>query len=254
MSAAPSGSAAATSAASPAAVSAAAFQARLVAADPALLSAYFTQVASYEADRLRASRRLARFGVAVGAAGMVAGLAGTLAVAALVPLKSVVPLVFRVDQATGVVERVYDVRGGPMEASEAEQRYFLWQYVRLRQGYSAAEAHANFDAVALMSAPQVQADYAAAFRGANPASPQVLLGAGGWASVRWVSTSFLGDRLAQLRFVQSERTRDGASSARHLVATIGFEFAPGTLSASALNVNPLGFLVTSYRVDEEVVP
>ncbi|MCM8738849.1 type IV secretion system protein [Azospirillum sp. A1-3] len=233
---------------------AAAFQARPVGADPALVSAYFTQVASYEADRLRSSRRMAKIGFAVGAAGAVVGLAGTLAVAALAPLKSVVPLVFRVDKATGVVERVYDVRGGQMEASEAQQRYFLWQYVRLRQGYSAAEAQANFDAVALMSAPQVQADYAAAFRGSNPASPQVLLGPEGSASVRWISTSFLGPKLAQLRFIQAERKRDGSPARQQLVATVGFDFAPGRLSASAINVNPLGFLVTSYRVDVEVTP
>ncbi|MBP2300915.1 virB8 family protein [Azospirillum picis] len=231
-----------------------AFRARPVVADPALAAAYFAQVASYEADRLRASRRLARAGFAVGAVGAAVGLAGALAVAALVPLKTVVPLVFRVDMATGVVERVYDVRGGPLAAGEAQQRYFLWQYVRLRQGYSAVEAHANFDAVALMSAPRVQADYAAAFRGSNPASPQVMLGRDGTASVRWLSTSFLGPKLAQLRFVQSERKGDGAMAVRRMLATIGFDFAPGSLSATAINVNPLGFVVTSYRVDEEATP
>jgi type IV secretion system protein VirB8 len=236
------------------AVPAGAFQARLVPPDPQLLEAYFAKVASYEADRLRHYRRTARAGFAVGAVGAAVGLAGALAVAMLMPLKSVVPLVFRVDNATGVVERVYDLRGGPMAAGEAQQRYFLWQYVRLRQGYSPAEVQANFEAVALMSAPPVQTEYAAWFRGSNPNSPQVMLGHDGSAVLRWVSTSLLGPRLAQVRFVQHERKGDVPLPTRRMVATISFDFIPDQVSASALNVNPLGFVVTSYRADPEVTP
>ena len=92
-----------------------------------------------------------------------------------------------------------------MAASEAEQRYFLWQYVRYRQGYNATEAQANFDAVALMSSPQVQNEYAAEFRGSNPNSPQVVLGRDGTATLRWVETAFLGPKLAQVRFELRER-------------------------------------------------
>jgi type IV secretion system protein VirB8 len=229
-----------------------AFQARPIISDPDVLSAYFSQVASYEADRLRSYKRTARMGFTVGAIGAVVGLAGVLSVAALTPLKSVVALVFRVDNATGAVERVYDVRGGQMAASEAEQRYFLWQYARYRQGYNATEAQANFDAVALMSSPQVQNEYAAEFRGSNPNSPQVVLGRDGMATLRWVGTTFLGPKLAQVRFEQRERKGDTPLPPKHMVATIGFDFAPGEVSSSAINVNPRGFIVTSYRADMEV--
>ena len=228
-----------------------AFKARPITSDPAVLDAYFAQVASYEADRLRSSRRMARAGFTVGAIGALVGLLGIAAAAALSPLKTVIPLVFRVDNATGVVERVYDVRGGPMETTEASKRYFLWQYVRLRQGYSPAEAQSNFDAVTLMSSPQVQAEYAAWYRGSNPESPQVLLGRDGTAALRWVSTSFLGPKLAQIRFVQVERKGDVLLPQKRMVATIGFDFAPGQVSSSTMNVNPLGFVVTSYRADME---
>lgn len=231
-----------------------AFRARPVPDDPALLAAYFARVRSYEADRLRWANRAARAGLAVGAAGLLAGLAGVGAVAALAPLKEVVPLVFRVDAATGVVDRVYDVRGGEMAATDATVRYFLWTYVRLRHAYAAAEAAANFEAVALMSSPAVQAEWAAHFRGSNPDSPQVQLGRDGTASVRWVSTSLLGPRLAQVRFVEQARRGDTALPPRRLVATLAFDFAPGRLPASTLNVNPLGFVVTSYRADPEVAP
>ena len=228
-----------------------AFRARPVPADPELTAAYFRKVASYEANRLRSAERRARLGLVLGAVGVVVGLAGIGTAAALAPLKTVVPLVIRVDNATGAVERVHDVRGGEMAATDATIRYFLWQYVRNRQSYAAAEAPALFDAVALMSAPRVAEEYATAFRGSNPASPQVLLGRDGSATVRWVSTSLLGPRLAQIRFVQVERRGGVPLPEKRMVATIGFDFAPGGLPSSALNVNPLGFVVTTYRADME---
>lgn len=231
-----------------------AFLPRPVLDDPDLLRAYFAQVASFEADRLKAHRRTARLGFTAGIAGILVGLAGVGAAASVLPLTTVLPLVFRVDNATGAVERVYDVQGGEMAAGEATRRYFLWQYVRYRQGYAPAEAAAAFEAVSLLSAPAVQQAYAAELRGGNPESPQARLGDDGTAVLRWVSTAFLGPKLAQVRFVQLERKGDADLPPKPMVATIAFDFAPGALSSSAINVNPLGFLVTSYHADREVVP
>ncbi|KPF78365.1 hypothetical protein IP88_04195 [alpha proteobacterium AAP81b] len=229
------------------------FAARPVAADPATLDAYFAQVRSFEADRLRSAERSRRVAWAVASSAGLVAAAACFAVAALAPLKTVVPLAFRVDNTTGAVERVYDVRGGDMEATEAMRRHFLWEYVRHRQSYSAGEAEANFNAVSLTSSPTVQQLYAAEFRGSNPMSPQVLLGKDGEATVRWLGTSFLSDRLAQVRFEQVERKGLIALPPRRLIATIAYDFAPGAVADAAININPLGFVVTSYRADQEVV-
>lgn len=232
-----------------------AFLPRPVPADPDLVRAYFAQVTSFEADRLRSHRRTARLGVAFGIAGVLVGLVAVTAAASILPLKTVLPpLVFRVDNVTGAVERVYDVAGGAMAASEAVRRYYVWQYVRYRQGYAAAEAQASFEAVTLLSAPAVQQAFAAEQR--DPHSPPARLGPDGTVTLRWVSTVFLGDQLdlAQVRFVQLERKGDTDLPPRLMVATVAFTFAAGAVDGAALNVNPLGFLVTSYHVDQEAVP
>jgi type IV secretion system protein VirB8 len=229
-----------------------AFLARPVAADPKLLDAYFAKVASYEASERTRDQRVARTGFVIGVIGCLIGVLGVGSTAALAPLKQVYPLVFRVDQASGAVERIYDVHGGGMDVGEAEKRYFLWQYVRYRQSYTAAEAAMNFNSVALLSSSDVQQAYAAVFKGTNPNSPQVLLGRDGTATVRWISTSFLGPTLAQVRFVQMGSKAGAELPSQRMVATIQFDFAKsGQLSATAINENPLGFLVTSYRVDME---
>lgn len=228
-----------------------AFAARPVPNDPELLGAYFKQVSSYEQNRLKWAYGLAGLGWTVAiAAGVIAGTAN-LALAGLSSLKTPDPIVLRVDNATGMTDRIYDVKGGEMAASEAEQRHWLWQYVLHRQGYSFAEAQRNFDVVSIMSTAEVQGQYADAFKGSNPSSPQVILGRNGQAALSWVSTSFIGPKLAQVRYVVSERKGDLPLPKRSMVATVGFDFSHGVISGSAININPRGFLVTSYRVDQE---
>lgn len=228
-----------------------AYLARPVPADPELLKAYYAQVSSYQDDRVRSAKQTGRIGFLVGGLGALLALAGVGTAAFLAPLKTVVPLVFRVDNATGAVERVYDIHGGSMAVTEATSRYFLWQYVRLRQGYDIHIAQHDYETVPIMSTPPVAAEYVAAFRGTNPISPQVVLGSDGTSTVNWKSTAFLGPKLAQIRFIQIEQKPGLVLAPKFMVATIAFDFVSGPVPESVSNSNPLGFVVTSYRVDPE---
>ena len=103
-----------------------------------------------------------------------------------------------------------------------------------------------------MSTAAVQLEYANWYRGSNPQSPQVVLGRTGHGkALSWVSTTFIGPKLAQVRYVLAERKGDLMLPKRNMVATIAFDFSKGPISGSAININPRGFLVTSYRVDQE---
>jgi len=227
-----------------------------VAADPVVTEAYFHNVRTFGQSRTDAAERSAKIAWCVAGAAAVGLTAACIAIAGLTPLKSTEVTAFRVDATTGSVERVYDVRAEKTSIPEASKRYFLWQYVRLREGYAFAEAAATYDSVSLMSSQTVQAQYFEATRGSNKESPQVRLGRDGLAQVTHISTAFLDQgksdqKLGQVRFVVQE-TKGGIKQApRHMVATIGFDFAPGKLSASQILVNPLGFIVTSYHADPE---
>ena len=228
-----------------------AFQARPVPNDPALVAAYFRQVSSYEGDRLKSARRLAAIAWTVAMAACVIAGAACFATATVATRPVPDPVVLRVNDTTGMTDRVYDVRGGEMAATEAEDRHWLWQYVRHRQAYSYPEAQYNFDVVNLMSAADVQRGYSEWFKGSNPQSPQVILGRNGQAVLNWVSTTFIGPKLAQVRYVLTERKGDALLPKKNMVATVAFDFAQGTIAGSAVNINPRGFLVTSYHVDQE---
>jgi type IV secretion system protein VirB8 len=225
--------------------------AKTVTSDPGVADAYFRQVGSYADDRLRSAKRgqALAWTVAIAEGIVIGGLVFAVVVQSIRPMPD--PLVLREDKTTGMIDRVYDVAGGEMAATEATNRYSLWQFVRAAEGYSWPEAQQNFDTVTLMATPDVQKQVAARVNGSNPQSPQVVLGRTGQATLSWVSTTFLGPKLAQVRYVQIERKGDNVLPKKNMVATVAFDFATGPIRGGAINVNPLGFLVTNYHVDRE---
>lgn len=217
------------------------------------LKAYFDEAKSWDADRLRAaerSRRLA-WGVA-GFAALVATVA-VGAVAALAPLKTVEPFVVRVDRTTGAVDVMTALKSEkPLTYDEALTKHFLAQYVRAREGWLAPAAEANFRQVSIMSTPAEQQRWADAFRPANPLSPQVVFGPAGEAQVSIRAVSFVSDGVADVRFHRAVRIAQQVTET-DWIATVAFTYTKAPMSEADRLRNPLGFQVTSYRADPEVV-
>lgn len=212
--------------------------------------AYYKEVDSYTKDRLQwANRMAAAAWFVVLGVGAIASVEG-IAIAKLSMRDLPDPVVLRVDNTTGLVDRVYNT-AGDIAATDAETRHWLWQFVRSAESYSYAEARPNFDMLTLMSTPNVQKWQQARVGGDNPLSPGRVLGRDGQAVLNWESTTFIGDGLGQVRFTQSERKGENILPARHMVATVAYRFVKGPLSGTALNVNPRGFMVTSYNVEQE---
>ncbi|MBP6878298.1 VirB8/TrbF family protein [Phenylobacterium sp.] len=218
------------------------------------LRAYFAEATSWDADRLAAARRSAQlaWGVA-GLAGLLA-TAAVVALAALTPLKSVEPYVVRVDRATGAVEVMTALKDVQQRAyDEAVTKSFLATYVRAREGWLPSAAEANFRQVSLMSTPQEQQRWAAAFRPSNPASPQVVLGEAAEALIEIRAISFIAPDVANVRFHRINR-RGAQVEESDWIATVAFSYAKAPMREADRLANPLGFQVSSYRADAEVAP
>ena len=217
------------------------------------LKGYFDEAKSWNDDRLRSaerSRRLA-WGVA-GFAALVATVA-VGAVAALAPLKTVEPFVVRVDRATGAVEVMSALKSGkPLSYDEAVTKHFLAEYVRAREGWLPPAAEANFRQVSIMSTPAEQQRWADAFRPQNPQSPQVQYGPAGEAQVAIRAVSFVSAGVANLRFHRTVRIAQQVTES-DWIATIAFTYTKAPMAEGDRLRNPLGFQVTSYRADPEVV-
>jgi type IV secretion system protein VirB8 len=219
------------------------------------LHQYLKEARTFDQDRLLSARRSTRLAWTVAGVASVIACAGVVAVAALAPLKSVEPFVIRVDQSTGVPEVMTALTDGQEDYDEAVAKYFLALYVRTREGYSYAARSVIFDHVQIMSGPEEQDAFSALYNASNPDSPQYLFGKKTRAEVDIRSISFLDDGLAQVRFYRITKNEDEDLERRsQWVATLTYTFdSQAEISSQDRMINPLGFVVTDYRADPEVI-
>ena len=145
---------------------------------PEAAEAFFRQQESLHADHIRSIARGRRAAWWVAGSAVAVAVLEAAAIASLAPIHDVEWRLVRVDSATGVIDEVNQLREAPKTVNEANTRFALGQYVRLREGYAAPEAEYNFRAVSLMSVVSEQRRYADTVKGGNPNSPQAQFGKG----------------------------------------------------------------------------
>jgi len=211
---------------------------------------FFRQQESLHAQHIRSIAKARKTAWWVAGCAVALAVLESAAIAGLAPLHQVEWRLVRVDSATGNIDVVNQLSEAPKSISAANSRYFLAQYVRLREGYAAPEAQYDFRAVSLMSTIAEQNRYADNVRGSNPNSPQVLFSNKGFIRIHVESVSLLGPGLGQVRYVREEQQDDGSPRVTNWIATIGFEWRPDApMSNADRNLNPLGFQVTDYHSD-----
>ncbi len=217
------------------------------------LKAYFAEARSWDHDRWKSAERSRCLAWIIAGVASVLAIVAVGAVAALSPLKTVEPFVVRVDRATGAVEVMSALKSEkPLTYDEALTKHFLTQYVRARESWLAPAAEANFRQVSIMSAPAEQQRWGDFFSPANPLSPQIVYGPGGEAQLDVRAISFVSDRVANVRFHRTARSGQQVTE-NDWIATIAFSYTQAPMAEADRWRNPLGFQVTSYRADPEVV-
>lgn len=216
------------------------------------LKAYFDRVDSWdatEAARAKAERRTAY--IVAGGATLTA-LAAT-ALYLLSPLKIVEPYVIRVDEKLGAVDVVSVVRDtGTITADEAVRKYYLAEYLRSRESWIPDAREELYRKTVSMTATGEAGRLRALRDPSNPTSPALLYRNGETVSITVRSVAFISEQVGQVRF--SKTIIGGGANAQRTdwVATVQFEFAEEPTNDATKFYNPLGFLVTSYRIDREL--
>lgn len=213
-------------------------------------SRYLAEAKSWETDKVRSlekSRKLAW--IVAGSAGVITFLS-VIALAMLAPLKTSVPYVVRVDNATGAVDIVSALTNSKTNYGEVMNKYNVQWYVRWREGYSKNLIGDYYKNVGVMSAPQEQSKYSQWISRKNPDSPLNHYGDSGNVTVTIKSTSFLKENIALVRYTKDVKgtMHDGLT---HWAATIVFQYAGTPMSEQDRAINPLGFQVVEYRIDPD---
>jgi len=213
---------------------------------------YYAAAKSWSESQSSVAARETRIAWRVAAGASVIALLLALALAFLVPLKSVQPYVLTVDRQTGAVESATTVQSGKLSQNEAVIQAQLASYVIARETFDATDLSENYRRVQVMSARPVAAAYVAHMAATNPESPLRTLNRGDTVSIKIRSVSLINDNAALVRFTATRSAVGGGAAAPvNYVSAISFGFNGRPLRQSDRYDNPLGFQVTRYRRDAE---
>lgn len=217
------------------------------------VGSYIAESRGLERDYLYELQKSAKRAWLVAGTASVAALAAIAGIAGLTPLKQSVPFVLRVDNATGRVDPVTQLGNGQETYGEAVDKYFLNTYVLNREGYDYNTVQATYNTTALLSGPLVQKEFFALYEGPEGRDKKLTNRARIVTNV--ISITPTGAKgSAVVRFTTQQVNANGdPAPVLPWVATIGYRYINAPTQENDRRINPLGFQVTSYRADPEVV-
>ena len=165
---------------------------------------------------------------------------------------SVEPVIITLDKATGMAEVRARLSDMDLASDEAVTQSLIYRYVRDRETFDASDNAARIERVYGASTGQAAESLYALWGTESRKHPATLYGNDTIVTVGIRSISFIDADTAALR-IRKTATRGGASTDSDYVVTLGFAYARGgERLIEAIWQNPLGFSVTSYRIDPEI--
>lgn len=177
-----------------------------------------------------------------------------LALMLLMPLKTVEPYMVMVDKNTGQTQLLTTLEHETLSTQEVLERYWLTNYIRWREVYDWYTLQNDYDMTMAFSNPNVQKEYASIFEGENALDAK-------WGKRIKATTKILsivndsGKKMATIRFEKNIKGVEdkGQGNTKVWVATVSYQYNTEAVTEASRHKNPLGFEVTSYRVDPEFV-
>lgn len=216
------------------------------------LKAYFEESRGLERDLLAELIRSRRTAWRVAIAAGLTAVVSVGAIAGLTPLKEVSPpAVFRVDKTTGHLEEVTSLTSAAVSPGEAFDVAQLNRYVLACESYDWHTLQRDYEICGLLSSVPRQQEYRKKFDGPDALDKRIRDSARIRVDVASITPSDSGT--AVVRFSRRQENIDGSKEpTEHLIATIAFTYVSAQMKAADRRENPLGFQVTSYRVDPEI--
>jgi type IV secretion system protein VirB8 len=217
--------------------------------DRAGLSEHYKEVTSFQRERAKAAQRTSMILAIVAGIAIVANLGQAWTIASLLPLTKIVP-VYLWARPDGTVDSSVALSRLPATQSQAVVAAALWEYVRLREGYSYDTAQYGYDAVSGMSADAPRTQYQGWFNYPNAQSPQVIVGKKGVIEIQHISSANLSADVQQIRYRRVLTIIGQQPLVTTWTATLQFETI-ATLPIALRLSNPGGMIVTSYQAAED---
>lgn len=177
-----------------------------------------------------------------------------VAVLLLTPLKTVEPYVIRVDNTTGMVDILTILDEEQISSIEALDKHFVTQYIKAREGYYYDMLNQDYIFVQLLSTPEIAESYRQIYTGDN--ARDTRLGNATQVEVQIISIVLgesAGAKTATARInLKTTNKNSKAENMATKVITLTYTYQTAQVDEENRLLNPLGFKVSNYRVDEEV--
>ena len=168
------------------------------------------------------------------------------------------PFVVEINKKSGIPTVVEPVTVETYSANEAIKRYFIMTYLKSREGYIYYLYNRDFrDVVRVLSSSSVyNRDYVPKFSRNNSASPINVLGSASTITVKLKSIIFdseangKGDKnSAQVRITLV--TEGKINRVENKIVFLKYDFDNLNMNEQDRLINPLGFQVKLYRIEDE---
>lgn len=216
---------------------------------------HYANARSWALDRADALARWARTGWIVAGIAITVAALEALALAAIAPLKTVVPYTLLVDRTTGYTQTLEGLHPQTIIPQAALTQSLLAQYVIARESFDIDSLRDQYRQVGLWSAGDARRDYLGLIPATNPLSPMNIYPRDALVSTSVSSVNTDSSGKARVRFITERRDTPTAPVTRSWwVVEIDHHFTREPMTADDRLVNPLGFAVTRYRRFQETAP
>jgi len=179
----------------------------------------------------------------------------SLAIILMMPLKNTELAVIKVDK-NGFVEVATQLDEEIISTNEALDKSFIQRYVKLKEQYYYETLNKDFETVQMFSSPKVSQDYINTMLDKKTGRANVLQD-NKELEVKILSIVLHNkdeENIATVRietFLREKNSNNVQSDIK--VITLTYEYQANMKQDASLRLeNPLGFIVNSYRVDEEI--
>lgn len=220
------------------------------------VKAFLEEAQGVERDLLQEKERKARQGWIFGWSQFTLAMMASVTAFYLATRPAPEPMVLRVSDTTGTVERVTTLSEDQVTATEADDKHWLNAFVLNRESYSYNSIQYSYRMTMLLSAPDVFKEYDAIYSGRNARDAVWLDNVERRVTIRSI-TPDIEKRTAVIRFSTQDLHKARGTKPEdpsYWIATIRYTYvAKAEMSEEDRLLNPKAFQVLAYRVDPEVV-
>ncbi len=176
-------------------------------------------------------------------------IVSVICIAYLINKQKFDPFVIQIDSTTGISTVVNPTSSDILSGNDALARYFIKKYTIARETYNHVDFdHTAKDTVRLLSSSNVYWQYRGYLLN-EQLNPSFIYRQENSTYLQVKSWSKLSNTKYMLRFSIHETV--GNRNVFHKIAVISFEYVAIELTEEEMDINPVGFQVTGYRVDDD---